>query len=77
MAQRSVSCGIVLGLVLTVIWALTGAGYFWPGWIWIALALPVASYWSIRWALALEVRRPLALHAAISLVIAAPSWPSG
>jgi len=69
-AQRSVSFGIVLGLVLTVIWALTGAGYFWPGWIWIALALPVASYWSIHWALDTRGRRSLAVHAAISLVIA-------
>jgi signal transduction histidine kinase len=69
-AQRTVSFGVVLGLVLTVIWALTGAGYFWPGWIWIALALPVSSYWSIHWALDTRGRRSLAVHAAMSLVIA-------
>jgi signal transduction histidine kinase len=70
-AQRTVRFGIVLGLVLTVIWALTGAGYFWPGWIWIALTLPVASDWSIHWALNTRGRRSLAVHAALSLVIAA------
>ena len=53
--SATVGFGIVLGLVLTVIWAVTGARYFWPGWIWFALALPVASYWSVRWALRLGV----------------------
>ncbi len=65
------SFGIVLGLALTVVWAVTGAQYFWPGWIWFALALPVASYWSIHWALRIRGRRSVAVHAAISLVIAA------
>ena len=70
-ARRAVGFGIVLGLTLTVVWAVTGAHYFWPGWIWFALALPVACYRSIRWALRTRGRRSLALHAAISLVIAA------
>ena len=66
-----VSFGIVLGLALTLVWSVTGAHYFWPGWIWFTLALPVAFYRSIRWALHTPGRRSLALHAAISLVIAA------
>ena len=56
MARRAVSFGIVLGLALTVVWSVTGAHYFWPGWIWFTLALPIAFYRGIRWAL--RTRRP-------------------
>jgi signal transduction histidine kinase len=70
-ARRAVSVGVVLGLALTVVWSVTGAHYFWPGWIWLTLALPVAFYRSIRWALRTRGRRSLAVHAAISLVITA------
>ena len=69
--RRTVSFGIVLGFVLTVVWALTGAGYYWPGWIWLTLGLPVAFYRSIRWALGTRGQHALAVHAAISLVIGA------
>jgi len=69
-AQRTVSFGIVLGLVLTVVWALTGAGYYWPGWIWLTLALPVAFYRSIRWGPLARGRQSVAVHTAVSLVIA-------
>ena len=68
-ARRALSFGIVLGLVLTVVWALTGAGYFWPGWIWFVLALPVAFWQSIRWALRTWRRRSLAVHAAVTFVL--------
>jgi signal transduction histidine kinase len=70
-ARRAAGLGIVLGLTVTVVWAVTGAHYFWPGWVWLALALPVAFYRSIRWALLTRGRRPLAVHFAISLVVAA------
>jgi signal transduction histidine kinase len=66
-----VGFGIVLGLALTVVWSVTGAGYFWPGWIWFAVVFPVAFDRGIRWALRIHGRRSLALHAAVSLVIAA------
>jgi signal transduction histidine kinase len=64
------SFGIVVGLLLTVVWAMTGAGYFWPGWMWLVLALPVAAVSAVRQSLRSRVRRALALHAAISLVLA-------
>jgi signal transduction histidine kinase len=69
--RRAASFGIVLGLVLTVIWAVTGAGYFWPGWMWFVLALPAAADWSVRRALRTKVRPSVAVHAAISFVISA------
>jgi signal transduction histidine kinase len=70
-ARRAVSFGIVLGLALTLVWAVTGALYFWPGWIWFSLALSVTWYYCIRRALRTRGRRSLAVHAAISLVLAA------
>jgi hypothetical protein len=63
--------GVVVGLVFTFIWALTDARYFWPGWLWFALALPAAADWSVHRALRTRVRRSVAVHAAISLVISA------
>ena len=71
MARRAVSFGIVLALALTVVWSVTGAHYFWPGWTWLALSLPVAFYVSIRAAQRAPAQRALAVHAAISLVLAA------
>lgn len=70
-ARRAMGFGIVVGLVLTVIWALTDVRYYWPGWIWFALTLPVAAVWSVRRALHAKVRRSVAVHSAVSLVIAA------
>jgi signal transduction histidine kinase len=70
LARRAMSFCIVLAIALTVVWAVTGAHYFWPGWIWFSLALPVALYESVRWALRTGGPRSLALHAAASLVIA-------
>jgi signal transduction histidine kinase len=68
---RVTSFGVVIGLALTVVWAATGAGYFWPGWAWLGMALPLALQGSIRFALRMPNRRPLAVHAALSLVIGA------
>jgi signal transduction histidine kinase len=65
-----VSFGIILGIALTIVWSVTGTDYFWPGWVWFALALPIAFYRGLRWALRTGGQRSLALHAAISLVIA-------
>jgi signal transduction histidine kinase len=69
-ARRALPFGIVVGLVLTVTWGLTGAGYFWPGWIWFGLALPVALFWSVRRSLRTPLHRALAVHGAVSLVLA-------
>jgi signal transduction histidine kinase len=69
-ARQVLTFGIVIGLALTVGWIFTDNHYYWPGWIWFALALPTVTYWSIRWMLRTRVRRSLAVHAAISLVIA-------
>ncbi len=38
-----------LAALLLVIWALTGAGYFWPMWAWFGLFLPLTMVAVIRW----------------------------
>jgi signal transduction histidine kinase len=37
-----VSFSLLIGLVVLLIWAATGLGYFWPVWVWLGLALSVA-----------------------------------
>jgi signal transduction histidine kinase len=76
-ARAALSLGLVVALALTVVWAITGAGAFWPGWIWIGVLFPAAVAWSARLALRSTFRRWLVLHAAISLVVVAalvPAW---
>ena len=31
----------VIAFVVTVIWGLTGGGYFWPMWVWLGISLPL------------------------------------
>jgi len=66
---RIASFSLVLGLSLTVIWSVTDANYFWPGWVWIGMAVPFAVLWVLPGALRTR-NRPLAVHGALSLVTA-------
>jgi signal transduction histidine kinase len=68
-ARRLLAFGVVIALMLTVIWAMTPVGYFWPGWIFFVVLLPPVASWSVRRALRTNLRRPLAIHAAVSLDI--------
>jgi signal transduction histidine kinase len=58
-----------VGLSVLIIWALTGASYFWPGWVWLGLIIPFAVLESIRLALRAPVRRGLAVQVAVSAVV--------
>ncbi len=70
-ARRLLALGIVVALVLTVVWALTPVGYFWPGWLFFAVLLPPVTTWTVRRALRTRTRRSLAVHGAVSIVISA------
>lgn len=37
-----VSFSLLTGIVLAIIWAASGLGYFWPVWVWLGLAIAVA-----------------------------------
>jgi signal transduction histidine kinase len=58
-------------LLTGVIWALTGGGEFWPGWVWSGLALVLGLVVAWRWSRLAPAgpRRALETQAAISLVL--------
>jgi len=41
--------GVILAAV-TVVWALSGSGYFWPIWVALGLAFPLGWFVAVRWA---------------------------
>ena len=62
---------LVLLTTLIVIWAATGAGYFWPMWAALGLAIPTGLWLAVSWA-RLRPRgasRRYAMQASISLVL--------
>jgi signal transduction histidine kinase len=50
------------GFVVTLIWALTGAGAFWPGWVWLGLAAALGVHLVILRARSPEPERHRALR---------------
>ena len=59
-----------VGAVATVVWAV-GGGYFWPRWVWFALALVLAAQLALRRALRERPRRRrwFAVHVAVAAVL--------
>jgi len=64
---------VLLALLVLVVWAATGGGEFWPMWVWLGLAVPLAIH-----ALWFDVRRrppsrekPLLVHAQVTGLIGA------
>ncbi|HUR84490.1 MAG TPA: sensor domain-containing protein [Solirubrobacteraceae bacterium] len=68
-----VSFSLLIGLVVTMIWAATGFGYFWPVWVWLGLALSVALDVVMLRALAADPgpERRLRVHAELSALTGA------
>jgi signal transduction histidine kinase len=69
-AQLTLSA--LAALIVTILWGLTGMGYFWPMWVWFGLAVPLAINIAVRRAWAAQPGRPrqLAMHATISSLLA-------
>ena len=68
--EANISVGI--GLLMLIIWALAGAGLFWPGWVWLGLAIPLAFQVAIRRGRsAPRGHQLLAVHSAVTCVLAA------
>jgi len=62
---------VALGLLMFIIWALAGAGRFWPAWVWLGLAIPLALQLAVRRGVrAPKGHRLLAVHGAVSCVLA-------
>lgn len=60
-----------LALLVFVIWGLTGAGYFWPAWVWLGLGGPLAMMIAVRATLTAPPgpRRRLEVQAVASIVL--------
>jgi signal transduction histidine kinase len=70
LALHGAIVGLVGGLV-TIVWAFTGAGYFWPMWVWLGLLLTLGVHMLGRHLIdALEGRmRPLDVHAEVTAFV--------
>ena len=69
--RRIGELAVVVAVAVTAIWALAGAGYFWPRWVWFGLATPVVMERSLRWGFRARDRRALHVQAAVSAVAVA------
>jgi signal transduction histidine kinase len=57
---------------VTVVWSLTGPyDYYWPGWVWLALATPFAVVEGIRWGIRTHTPTRLSVHLALAAVVEA------
>src|SRR3954451_10039133 len=58
------------GLAVFLVWASTG-GYFWPAWVYLGLAVPLALHAGVWWALDRPTRaeRALAIHGVVGVVL--------
>jgi signal transduction histidine kinase len=66
------SLSAVISLVVTILWGLTGMGYFWPRWVYFGLAAPLAFEIGLprAWAEPRGPARRLAVHAMVSWILA-------
>jgi len=67
-----IALSALAGFMATAVWALTGAGYYWPGWAWFAAAIAAAVHAIIRGAQqAPPGNRGLRVHAQATMLAAA------
>jgi signal transduction histidine kinase len=68
-----VALSALLGLVATIVWAITGGGYYWPAWVWLGAAVPVAVHAIVRFGLSApaSARHGLYLHCMVTGLIGA------
>ena len=61
----------ILATAVTLLWAATGGGSFWPKWVWLALAIPMGLHAALFGARQVKSRRAraIATHGAISGVV--------
>lgn len=65
------SLSALLAFAVTVIWGFSTRGYFWPGWVWLGLTIPLALHFFLRLAWQAPPGRPrrFAIHAVLSAVL--------
>jgi signal transduction histidine kinase len=67
----------LLAFTMVIIWAGTGAGYFWPMWVWLGLGIKLGLHVAIRraWSAPRGRHRQLAVQRGISIVIGGAEVP--
>lgn len=71
--QLHLALAVLAGTTITLVWAATGNGDFWPLWVWLALGGAFATHAGIRWAVVAYPPgryRRLAIHVVVSAVLA-------
>jgi signal transduction histidine kinase len=60
-----------LAVAMTVIWAVTGRGYFWPMWVYLAIAIVLSVHLGVVWAWSQPAgrRRQLAMHGVLTAIL--------
>jgi signal transduction histidine kinase len=58
----------VIAFVVTVIWGVTGAGYFWPMWVWHGIALPLGVHYAVYKAMTAPDRNLFRLNVGLTAV---------
>jgi signal transduction histidine kinase len=68
-----IALSALAGLVGTIIWAVTGGGYYWTAWVWLGVGIGVAVHAIIRFGLSrpASARHGLALHGMVTGLISA------
>jgi hypothetical protein len=66
-----IALSALLGFLVTLLWAVTGADYFWPGWVWLGLAIGVGVHVVLLRALSAppDPFRALRIHAEATALI--------
>jgi signal transduction histidine kinase len=65
------TAGAVLALAVTVIWAATGQGYFWPMWVYLPIAIVLSVHLGVVWAWSQPEgrHRQLAMHGVLTAIL--------
>ena len=72
--QLHLALAVLCGTTITLVWAATGNGDFWPLWVWLVLGAAFATHAGVRWAVVAYPpgrNRRLAIHVVVSVVAAA------
>ena len=61
----------IVAMTMTLLWAATGGGSFWPKWVWLGVGIPMAMHGALHGALQVKPGRArgIAVHGAFSGVI--------
>jgi signal transduction histidine kinase len=74
--ELHISLSLLAGVVVTIIWLATGAGYFWPIWVWFGLSVAVSLHavGARAWAARHDRDRSFRVRVELCALIAVYQW---